>query len=97
MKSPAYFQTLGLGWLLLSLALSPLAALGQQTPTPTPTQAPAASEPTADESEGDGNDGDEENAAPEAPAAPPPVNPDATFTPTEEISEDKPVAFPVDI
>jgi hypothetical protein len=27
----------------------------------------------------------------------PPANPDATFTPTEEISEDKPVAFPVDI
>ncbi len=27
----------------------------------------------------------------------PQVNPDASFTPTEEISEDKPVAFPVDI
>ena len=25
------------------------------------------------------------------------INPDASFTPTEEISEDKPVAFPVDI
>lgn len=25
------------------------------------------------------------------------VNPDASITPTEEISEDKPVAFPVDI
>lgn len=31
------------------------------------------------------------------PPAQPQVNPDATFTPTEEISEDKPVAFPVDI
>lgn len=27
----------------------------------------------------------------------PVVNPDATFTPTEEISEDQPVPFPVDI
>lgn len=33
-----------------------------------------------------------ENATAQAP-----INPDATFTPTEEISEDKPVAFPVDI
>lgn len=30
-------------------------------------------------------------------ATPPPPNPDATFTPTEEISEDQPVPFPVDI
>lgn len=30
-------------------------------------------------------------------ASQPEVNPDASFTPTEEISEDKPVAFPVDI
>lgn len=29
--------------------------------------------------------------------AQPAINPDSTFTPTEEISEDKPVAFPVDI
>jgi len=38
-----------------------------------------------------------EQTEPAQEQAQPEVNPDASFTPTEEISEDAPVAFPVDI
>ena len=53
---------------------------------------------TAEPSSEHKSDADQASSAGTTPTpSNPTVNPDASFTPTEEISEDQPVAFPVDI
>ena len=77
-------QTAGSVFLLAVLLLSPFAAGAQQTDQPAQITPPPA-------------EAGARTPAPTPTPAPPPARPDESFVPSETISEDLSVPFPVDI
>lgn len=92
----------GVVWLLLLIALGSVAAAQAQDEAPTPSGTGAAERTEPEEAVDQGAATGQEERAPAAEATPAQPPPEAkpsleVFVPTEDISEDLSVRFPVDI